>query len=403
MKKIFTLIAAAFMAVGVNAQIQTVASYTVTTASVLAGEDNTADTGTGCSVQLHGTAIETKDNVNYGLKLDSDKKYVQIDLEEELQAGDAVNISYFMGSNSSADNTNGVVLSNAKPETEGYVALATMYAQMADKKNLVTSTYKAVGGEKKFFVYKISTGGSCYFSKFEVKRGSDASTAATINFAGLKTTDFTYDENVFTIETWEDSNDASNTAPSFTFNGTTDIKNTFYPLTLTGKNVRFDYKSGSKKSKFYILCKDFMTIGGKGVKMVISGAQAGQYIALDVAAKANISEDDQTSGNMPTFSPTNATLSGEAPKLIVKDEFKRIVFSVTDAGDVTIEETKKGYNIMNAYLVNNLEELPEIPTGIQSIKAADKADGAAFNLAGQKVSNDYKGLVIKNGQKIIIK
>lgn len=47
---------------------------------------------------------------------------------------------------------------------------------------------------------------------------------------------------------------------------------------------------------------------------------------------------------------------------------------------------------------------PSISTGINSVKAADAAeDGAAYNLAGQKVAAGFKGLVIKNGKKMIQK
>lgn len=392
----------ALVAVGVNAQTQTVASYTVNENSVTAGEDNTSDSGTNCSVQLHGNTVEQKNNL-WGLKLDSDSKYVQIDFEEALQAGDEVNISYFMSSNATEDNKNGVQLTNVKPSVDGYTVLATMYVQMSDKKNLVTKAYTAVGGETRFYVYKISDGSSVYFSAVEVKRGSEASTTSTINFAGLSTSDFTYDETVFTTSQWTDNENENNTAPAFTFKGTEAIKNTLYSLELTGKNAKFNYKAGSEKSNFYILCNNFMTIGGKGVKLVLSGAQAGQYIALDVAAKANISESDQNSGKVPTFSPTNATLSGDAPTLTVKDEFKRIIFTVTTTGDVTIEETQKGYNIKNAYIVNSVDDLPEVVTAIQSVKAATANDGAIYNLAGQKVTEDYKGVVIKNGQKVVIK
>ena len=43
-------------------------------------------------------------------------------------------------------------------------------------------------------------------------------------------------------------------------------------------------------------------------------------------------------------------------------------------------------------------------TGIDTIKTAEKAnDGVIFNLAGQKVANNYKGLVIKNGKKVVMK
>ncbi len=43
-------------------------------------------------------------------------------------------------------------------------------------------------------------------------------------------------------------------------------------------------------------------------------------------------------------------------------------------------------------------------TGIENVKAAKTAaENVAYNLAGQKVANDYKGLVIVNGQKMIRK
>lgn len=46
----------------------------------------------------------------------------------------------------------------------------------------------------------------------------------------------------------------------------------------------------------------------------------------------------------------------------------------------------------------------EVPTAIDAIKAADADDNAPmYNLAGQKVSNSYKGVVIKNGRKVVMK
>lgn len=43
-------------------------------------------------------------------------------------------------------------------------------------------------------------------------------------------------------------------------------------------------------------------------------------------------------------------------------------------------------------------------TAFNTVKAAEAAaDGAAYNLAGQKVNAGYKGLVIKNGKKVIVK
>ena len=46
---------------------------------------------------------------------------------------------------------------------------------------------------------------------------------------------------------------------------------------------------------------------------------------------------------------------------------------------------------------------PFVPSGIAGVKAAVKADGVIYNLAGQKVGKDYKGLVIMNGKKFVQK
>jgi hypothetical protein len=42
-------------------------------------------------------------------------------------------------------------------------------------------------------------------------------------------------------------------------------------------------------------------------------------------------------------------------------------------------------------------------TGINTVKTVRIADGAIYNLAGQKVSESYKGVVIKNGRKYVQK
>jgi hypothetical protein len=43
-----------------------------------------------------------------------------------------------------------------------------------------------------------------------------------------------------------------------------------------------------------------------------------------------------------------------------------------------------------------------VPTGINSLNAED-SENASFNLAGQKVGKNYKGIVVKNGKKAIVK
>ena len=42
-------------------------------------------------------------------------------------------------------------------------------------------------------------------------------------------------------------------------------------------------------------------------------------------------------------------------------------------------------------------------TGIANMKKEMESDAPRYNLAGQKVGNDYKGVVIQNGRKMIQK
>ena len=42
-------------------------------------------------------------------------------------------------------------------------------------------------------------------------------------------------------------------------------------------------------------------------------------------------------------------------------------------------------------------------TGISTVKAAKNGNNLIYNLAGQRVDNNYKGLVIKNGKKLVQK
>jgi hypothetical protein len=46
---------------------------------------------------------------------------------------------------------------------------------------------------------------------------------------------------------------------------------------------------------------------------------------------------------------------------------------------------------------------PTATSGIQIVKAENAANAVIYNLAGQKVSENYKGVVIMNGRKVVVK
>ena len=52
----------------------------------------------------------------------------------------------------------------------------------------------------------------------------------------------------------------------------------------------------------------------------------------------------------------------------------------------------------------HIDILPDNYTAIESVKAAKTAEaGVRYNLAGQKVGNGFKGVVIENGKKLVVK
>ncbi len=120
----------------------------------------------------------------------------------------------------------------------------------------------------------------------------------------------------------------------------------------------------------------------------IKDLKAGDVVKIQFACASN-SEDR-------TFTVTNAD---KATVTATKDQAK-IVETLTIAadGDLVLQQSK-AINIY-AIAVNG-----ELPTGIQNIKAATKTieNNVIYNLAGQRVNESYKGIVIKNGKKYIQK
>ena len=101
--------------------------------------------------------------------------------------------------------------------------------------------------------------------------------------------------------------------------------------------------------------------------------------------------------------PKNAILYIDNVK--VYDEAGNCLFT-EDFENATVAEydkTKTAYYLgwQNAA---TFEIVEEPTTGISNIESANVAkDGKSFNLAGQQVGKNYKGVVIKNGKKMVIK
>lgn len=372
MKKIFTLIAATLMAVGANAALQTVASYTVAQGAAV---DGTEIEGTNCTVQLHAAEIKANvdDATKFGASLNTEAKYIQIDFAEALQAGDVVFFSYFLGSNATADNTEGISVSNLKVDTEGYVELAKLYAQSADKKSIVKGAYIAAGGEKKFIVYKLAS--TTMFYAVNVVRGysstldltnpaintKEAAEANIMDAAYLTIVDTSDGSDGSPVAEWK--NDAGQTA-SFSFTGA--------PVSVSYKNNSSKTFAKSRTTGFQFNSKDAMMkiTCNKGDKITLT---PGKYAKDGVGGKYNVTGANVTELTIPENS--------------------------TDPVTLTSIETVVTLKVVNAGIIAKIV-IGESASGIATVKAA-KSNDAMFNVAGQKVAEGYKGLVIMNGKKYV--
>ena len=66
-------------------------------------------------------------------------------------------------------------------------------------------------------------------------------------------------------------------------------------------------------------------------------------------------------------------------------------------------EGVSGLGFFEAFANMTINITYESITGINEIKVNKQQSDAIYNIAGQRVANDYKGLVIKNGKKYLVK
>ena len=120
----------------------------------------------------------------------------------------------------------------------------------------------------------------------------------------------------------------------------------------------------------------------------IKNLKAGDVVKIQIAS-AN-SEEARTF-TITNGDKTSVTTTGDGTKT-------EETITVSADGDLVLQQSK-AINIY-AIAVN-----AALPTGIQETVAPVKVinNGAIYNLAGQKVNENYKGIVIKNGKKFIQK
>ena len=113
-------------------------------------------------------------------------------------------------------------------------------------------------------------------------------------------------------------------------------------------------------------------------------------------------------GDAPKFAEFNgATLNIEVTTVKDGAQATQTIMCVNGAETVTFTYGGKQVNFVvdvdYSEASYDAQYDPSTSTGINNVNVAENANGAIYNLAGQKVANNYKGLVIKNGKKVVMK
>jgi len=137
------------------------------------------------------------------------------------------------------------------------------------------------------------------------------------------------------------------------------------------------------------------------------------YIAGCAATGGVISKDDPVNSNVlltatGTFDETDVLLPVAIP-----NNASRTAINIVDNPTNVGKEVKVYGKVQKYFGVTGVKEVTSheftgnsvdiVVTGINNVNAAKAENGVMYNLAGQKVNNGYKGVVIMNGKKMLNK
>lgn len=177
-----------------------------------------------------------------------------------------------------------------------------------------------------------------------------------------------------------------------------------HPINVEGISISFS-KGKAAEAPNYTIDNGFVKLAGGSEASPNEGNtityKSDDYITQINLIASNAAPWADLSVNVGTF-----TLSGKNGKNVVwvnKDNngkyinTKEVIFTVCRASST---ETGKKDNVRYTQTVVNTNS---VETGINNITVDNAKKGVRYNLAGQRVNESYKGVVIENGKKMIVK
>ena len=387
MKKIFTLIALAAMALGVNAE--TLIDF----AQVQNKGIEVSGTTAISSVKIHNK--DAIAGIKFANSYTSEEKlndnYAKLTVEGGFKAGDVVTIA---GAFNNSDNTKkaAVDLFTADGDTPTVLFTTQQFINGKDAEaNPVEETFTLTADADVLYIGR-NGNTATFVTTLKVVRGEESDITdpdPVLPPTEAKAWDFT----TTTAESFGDGwSEDSSTAGRYVY-GTEIAADNFVDLGTIG----FSYGAGISVGRAggNLAEKTIRVDTGKQIQLNASnGAFKITGLAKDDVVKIRYacpSEEERT------FSITN----GDKTSITAPADKSTVEESVTVAknGDLTLIQSK-AINV-KAIAINS--ELPEVSTGIETVNANVENNGAIYNLAGQKVSESYKGVVIQNGVKMLRK
>lgn len=137
----------------------------------------------------------------------------------------------------------------------------------------------------------------------------------------------------------------------------------------------------------------------KGI--IIGSCKSSGALEETPATNSNIAIADaagETEKYAPVQLPTNKDANGNIRSTLnVVDTPTNIGKEVMIKGQILKYMSRVGVKNTSAYVFNG------ISSGINNVSVVTNSNAPLYNLAGQRVGKDFKGIVLKNGKKIVIK
>ena len=378
MKKIFTLISLFVLALSVQAQ--TLINYPTSQTGVAVSGTTSFST-----VKIH----TNKDNVN-GVKLANgyttdnvlNTNYATISVEGGFKAGDVITIA---GAFNNADNTKKAAVDIFTVGEENAITVLFTTKQLVNGRLVndepAEETFTLTDDYTVLYLGRNGNTGT-FITTLKVDRGevkpSDPTAPTTWDFTQVLSdgdaANLAADAATWTFD--EANNYWKNVAVLADQNVFTALTAGDAVLEVTkGLTFARDNSEGLGVDRVRIKSKNYVAVNGKDdvVKLRFKGSGESER-------SLSVSNAEVTEGSLTTAD----TDVHEATLKVLKD-------------NVVTLTTGNGFQFM-AITVN-----AELPTGVQGVKAegAKAKVAGTVNLAGQQVGDDYKGIVVKDGVKVV--